>query len=137
MDEDNNIRALDKLLAMLKSAGWECIADEADSYLVVIDANGDPHECWDGGIPNDVNVCIPLSVENAVDYFADPNQIYLKDENAKLRELIDLKETCWKYVGWCDECPYNGVDDEHDNCICTVQEKIDSLARELGIEVTA
>ena len=59
----------------------------------------------------------------------------LEAENAKLREFIDLKETCWKYVGWCDECPYNGVDDEHDNCICTVQEKIDSLARELGIEV--
>lgn len=56
-------------------------------------------------------------------------------ENAKLREFIDLKETCWKYVGWCDECPYNGIDDEHDNCICTVQENIDSLARELGIEV--
>ena len=59
------------------------------------------------------------------------------DENAKLRTFIDLKETCWKYVGWCDECPYNGVDDEHDDCNCTVREKVSSLARELGIEVTA
>lgn len=58
-----------------------------------------------------------------------------KAENAKLRMFIDLKETCWKYVGWCAECPYNGIDDEHDNCNCTVQEKIESLARELGIEM--
>lgn len=56
-------------------------------------------------------------------------------ENAKLRMLIDLKETCWKYVGWCDECPYNGVDDEHGDCNCTVREKVNSLARELGVEV--
>lgn len=56
-------------------------------------------------------------------------------ENAKLREFIDLKETCWKYVGWCSECPYNGVDDEHDDCNCTVREKVNSLASELGIEV--
>lgn len=59
----------------------------------------------------------------------------LERENAKLREYIDLKETCWKHVGWCAECPYNGVDGEHDNCNCTTQEKIDSLAHELGIEV--
>lgn len=59
----------------------------------------------------------------------------LRAENAKLRTFIDLKEACWKYVGWCDECPYNGVDDEHDDCNCTVQEKINSLARELRIEV--
>lgn len=57
------------------------------------------------------------------------------DENAKLRTFIDLKETCWKYVGWCNECPYNGVDDEHDDCNCTVREKVNSLARELRIEV--
>jgi hypothetical protein len=56
---------------------------------------------------------------------------------ARLPMPIGLKESCWKYVGWCDECPYNGVDDEHDNCSCTIQEKIDSLARELGIEVEA
>ena len=56
-------------------------------------------------------------------------------ENAKLRTFIGLKEACWKYVGWCDECPYNGVDDEHDDCNCTVHEKINSLARELEIEV--
>lgn len=61
----------------------------------------------------------------------------VRAENAKLRTLIGLKETCWKYVGWCDECPYNGVDDEHDDCNCTVQERISSLARELGIEVDA
>ena len=59
----------------------------------------------------------------------------LDDENAKLRELIDLKQTCWKYVGWCDECPYNGVDDERDDCNCTVRQKVRSLARELGIEM--
>jgi hypothetical protein len=58
-----------------------------------------------------------------------------KAESAKLRTFIDLKETCWKRVGWCDECPYNGVDDEHDDCNCTVQENINLLARELGIEV--
>lgn len=64
--------------------------------------------------------------------------IYRLDaENAKLREFIGLKETCWKYVGWCNECPYNGVDDEHDDCNCTVREKVSSLARELGIEVDA
>ena len=56
---------------------------------------------------------------------------------SKLREFIDLKETCWKYIGWCDECPYNGVDDEHDDCNCTVREKVNSLARELGVEVDA
>ncbi len=56
-------------------------------------------------------------------------------EKAKLRMFIDLKETCWKYVGWCDECPYNGVDDEHDDCNCTVREKVNSLARELGVEL--
>lgn len=56
-------------------------------------------------------------------------------ENAKLREFIDLKETCWKYVGWCGACPYNGVDDEHDDCNCTIREKVNSLACELGIEV--
>lgn len=59
----------------------------------------------------------------------------LKAENAKLRMLVDLKQTCWKYVGWCSECPYNGLDDEHDDCNCTVREKVNSLARELGIEV--
>lgn len=59
----------------------------------------------------------------------------LEAENAKLRTFIDLKETCWKYIGWCGECPYNGVDDEHDDCNCTVREKVNSLARELGIEV--
>lgn len=59
----------------------------------------------------------------------------LEDENAKLRTFIDLKQTCWKYVGWCSECPYNGLDDEHDDCNCTVREKVNSLARELGIEV--
>lgn len=56
-------------------------------------------------------------------------------ENAKLRMLVDLKQTCWKYVGWCSECPYNGLDDEHDDCNCTVREKVNSLARELGIEM--
>lgn len=56
-------------------------------------------------------------------------------ENANLRMFINLKETCWKYVGLCDECPYNGMDDEHDDCNCTVQEKIDALARELRIGV--
>lgn len=56
-------------------------------------------------------------------------------ENAKLRMFIDLKETCLKYVGWCDECPYNGADDEHDDFNCTVQEKINLLARELEVEV--
>lgn len=61
----------------------------------------------------------------------------LEAENDKLRTFIGLKETCWKYVGWCDECPYNGVDDEHDDCNCTVQEKIDALAHELRIEVNA
>lgn len=61
----------------------------------------------------------------------------LKAENAKLRMFIDLKETCWKYVGWCDECPYNSADDEHDDFSCTVQEKINLLTRELGIEVDA
>lgn len=61
----------------------------------------------------------------------------LKAENDKLRMFIDLKETCWKYVGWCNECPYNGMDDEHDDCNCTVQEKIDALARELRIETNA
>ena len=59
----------------------------------------------------------------------------LLEENAKLREFIDLKETCWKYVGWCDECPYNGVDDKHDDCTCMVREKVNSLASELGVEV--
>lgn len=59
----------------------------------------------------------------------------LYSENDKLRTFIGLKDTCWKYVGWCDECPYNGVDDENDDCKCTVQERINSLARELGIEV--
>lgn len=59
----------------------------------------------------------------------------LKAENAKLRMLINLKQTCWKYVGWCSECPYNGLDDEHDDCNCTVREKVNSLARELGVEV--
>lgn len=58
----------------------------------------------------------------------------LAAENAKLREFIGLKKTCWKYVGWCDECPYNGVDDENDDCNCTVREKVNSLARELGVE---
>lgn len=57
-----------------------------------------------------------------------------ESENAKLREFIDLRETCWKYIGWCDECPCNGMDDEHDDCNCTVQEKVSSLARELGVE---
>jgi hypothetical protein len=56
-------------------------------------------------------------------------------ENAKLRMFIDLKQTCWKYVGWCDACPYNGVDDEHDGCNCTMQERTSSYARELGIGV--
>jgi hypothetical protein len=79
--------------------------------------------------------------ENAVLYINDAylevlNSLEkLEAENAKLRTFIDLKETCWKYVGWCDECPYNGVDDEHDDCNCTVREKVSSLARELGIEV--
>lgn len=59
----------------------------------------------------------------------------LERENAKLRTFIGLKEACWKYVGWCDECPFNGVDDEHDDCNCTVREKVNSLARELGVEV--
>lgn len=59
----------------------------------------------------------------------------LQVENAKLRKLIDLKQTCWKYVGWCSECPHNGLDDEHDDCSCTVREKVNSLARELGVEV--
>lgn len=58
-----------------------------------------------------------------------------RSENAKLRMLIDLKQTCWKYVGWCSECPYNGLDDEHDDCNCMVREKVNSLARELRVEV--
>ena len=77
-----------------------------------------------------------LFVGSSESYDTEAWETYnLKKENAKLRTFIDLKETCWKYVGWCDECPYSGVDDEHDNCNCTVQEKINSLARELGIEV--
>lgn len=59
----------------------------------------------------------------------------LVNENAKLRMFIDLKETCWKYVGWCDECPYNGADDAHNDFNCTVQEKINLLAYKLGIKV--
>lgn len=59
-----------------------------------------------------------------------------KAENAKLREYIGLRETCWKYVGWCGECPYNGVDEEHDGCNCTILEKVSSLARELGVEAS-
>lgn len=134
MDEDNNIRALDKLLAMLKSAGWECIADEADSYLVVIDANGDPHKCWDGGIPNDVNVCIPLSVENAVDYFADPNQIYLKDENEKLRELV-RRYSEYTDQDRCEGCVYKSRCNDGYMDECWQLTEIRGLARELGIEV--
>lgn len=58
-----------------------------------------------------------------------------KAENDKLREYIDLKETCWKYVGWCDECPYNGADNEYNDFNCTMQKKINWLACELGIKV--
>ena len=57
-------------------------------------------------------------------------------ENAKLRMFINLKQTCWKYIGWCHSCPYNGIDEDHDDCNCTVWEEANSLARELGIEVT-
>ena len=59
----------------------------------------------------------------------------LKVENTKLREYINLKEICWKYVGWCDECPYNGADDEHDDFNCMVQEKTNLLACELKIKM--
>lgn len=63
---------------------------------------------------------------------------HIKEEyetkTAKLWEYIYLKEMCWKHVGWCDECPYNGAEYKYDDCICTVQEKVNSLAHELGIE---
>lgn len=61
----------------------------------------------------------------------------LKYENARLRLFIDARETCWKYVGWCDKCPYNGADDENDDCWCTLKEMLKSYARELKIEVNA
>lgn len=75
-----------------------------------------------------------LSAQEEINDFREERNA-IRTENAKLREFIDLKETCWKYVGWCGECPYNGVDDEHDDCNCTVREKVNSLASELGIEV--
>ena len=89
------------------------------------------------------SIALALSEEGGYEYYHIDDDLKelaknvsdMQAENAKLRMLIDLKQTCWKYVGWCSECPYNGLDDEHDDCNCTVREKVNSLARELGIEV--
>lgn len=54
-------------------------------------------------------------------------------ENTKLRMFIDLKQTCWTHVGWCGNCPYNGIDEEHCEVNCTIQDTLNSLSHELNI----
>lgn len=110
MPEHDEDRQLNMLLAALKEHGWECIADEADRSLIAIDANGEPHECWDGY--DAVNVCVPMSVDEAVRYFSDPRELdRLRTENAKLRELLGdaLKTLFYKRfdgsAGCTENCP--------------------------------
>ena len=73
MDEFDGITALDKLLILIKSEGWDCIGDKADNSLIVIDNAGDPHECWNASDDETVNVCVPMTIDDAVKYFKNPS----------------------------------------------------------------
>lgn len=79
MDVFDGITALDKLLMSIKSEGWECIADKADNSLIVIDNDGDPHECWNASDDETVNVCVPMAIDEAVKYFKNPSALSFID----------------------------------------------------------
>ena len=75
MDKFNEITALDKLLISIKSEGCECIADEASHSLIVIDTDENPHECWNASNDETVNVCVPMTIDDAVKYFKNPSAL--------------------------------------------------------------
>lgn len=83
MDEFDGITALDKLLIATKSEGWECIADKADNSLIVIDNAGDPHECWNASDNETVNVCISMSIDDAVKYFKNPSALSFIEQDTE------------------------------------------------------
>lgn len=56
----------------------------------------------------------------------------IRTENAKLRELIRLMQTCIEHACMCDFCPLF-VSEDMDEPTCIAE--IDSRMRELGVEV--
>ena len=126
MEESLEPKSLDVLLNALKEHGWDCITDEASDTMVVIDNVGDYHECWNSGDSDTVNVCVAMTISDAVEYFMNPQQVgELKDENDKLRELVrdDLRP---KYDHTLRMTPVEWR--EYDDDILR-------RARELGVEV--
>lgn len=107
MEEYEGMRPLDNLLVALREHEWECIADDVSDSLIVIDKDGNPHECWDGGSPDHVNVVVAMTIDDALTFFSNPLQIAdaermfkanvdknnyiaaLYSENAKLRAARD------------------------------------------------
>lgn len=118
MEEYGDMRPLDKLLVALKKHKYEYIANDVSDSLIVIDINGDPHECWDGGYPDHdhVNVAVAMTIDDALIFFSNPLQIAdaermfkanvdknndiadLLSENAKLRKQIVRCRDCKHYV---------------------------------------
>lgn len=89
MEEYFGPRPLDALLIALRERGWDCIADEASDRMIVIDNAGDYHECWNGGDADTVNVCVAMTISEAVEYFMNPRQVdELKDKNERLRKML-------------------------------------------------
>ena len=68
MDEFDEFGPKGKLFSMIESKGMHAmLCPELDS-MIAIDACQNPHEIWDDGLSNWVNVCIPMPVETALEY---------------------------------------------------------------------
>ena len=75
IDEIDWMTALDKLLISIKSEGWKYIIDKADNSLIVIDNAGDPHKCWNASDNETINVCVPMTIDDAIKYFKNPSAL--------------------------------------------------------------
>lgn len=72
MDEFDDLSPKDKLVSMAKLEGMSTISLVELNSALIIDACGNPHEIWDGGISSWVNVCIPMPVKTALRYLRNP-----------------------------------------------------------------
>lgn len=147
MEEYEGMRPLENLLIALREHEWECIADDVSDSLIVIDKDGDPHECWDGGSPDHVNVVVAMTIDDALTFFSNPLQIadaermfkanvdknnYIVDlysDNAKLREVA--RAAIGAYEGLVKLLPDSPTKNAAKRAVSELHER----AHELGIGV--
>lgn len=128
MEEFETESSLDELARLCDELGLDHMDSEACACEthIFIDAEGNPHECWEAGFGH-INVAVAMTPEQAVhitdfkelqEKLRNANQTIrkLQTKNAKLRELVgNLRD----YIAGnanadaCDFCPQLGTCENH------------------------